>query len=161
MVKAHATCSEDVNALPRSITNKDNDVKFDKKYSALFRKNKNYETVFGYNICLEQNLSKNSSKTKIKRDKQKLFKKYVEASKKFLRERLFQNPLIIKLENYKNLDMGNRVIIYDDALTDIFGVVDLKTNYLLDFDIATEVKFAEIFAFGSLDTVERQANYNS
>ena len=62
-----------VNNLPRQIDKKDKTVKFDKKYSGLFKKNQNYEKVFGYNIYLENNLGKNSSKNKIKQAEQKLF----------------------------------------------------------------------------------------
>lgn len=39
-----------INNSPRQIDKKDKTVKFDKKYSGLFRKNENYEKVFGYNL---------------------------------------------------------------------------------------------------------------
>lgn len=92
MLKAHLTCIEQVQNLPREINKKDIKVKFDKKYSGLFKKDKNYEKVFGYNLYLEDNLGKDSSKNKIKQGEQRLFKKYGETSKKYLRENLFENP---------------------------------------------------------------------
>ena len=62
MLQAHLTCAKQINNLPRQIDKKDKTVKFDKKYSGLFRKNKNYEKVYAYNIYLEENLGKDSSK---------------------------------------------------------------------------------------------------
>ena len=156
MVQAHLTCVKQINNLPRQIEKKDKTVKFDKKYSGLFRKNKNYEKVFAYNLYLEENLYKASSKNKIKQGEQKLFKKYGETSKNYLRENLFQNPCIIKSEKCKYLDTENLVTIYYDEFTDLFAIVDLKKNCLLDFGIATEVKYAEIFAYKSFETVKQQ-----
>jgi len=105
---------------------------------------------------LEENLSKDSSKNKIKQGEHKLFKKYGETSKKHLRENLFQNPCIIKSEKCKYLDTDDLVTIYYDEFTDLFAIVDLKENCLLDFGIATEVKYAEIFAYKSSGTVKSQ-----
>ena len=76
MLQAHLTCIKEVEKLPRQIIKKDKTVKFDKNYSGLFKKN--YE-VFGYNLYLEENLSKTASNNKIKQGKQKLFKKYGQA----------------------------------------------------------------------------------
>ena len=156
MLQAHLTCMKQINNLPRQIDKKDKTVKFDKKYSGLFRKNKNYEKVFGYNLYLEENLGKDSSKNKIKKGEKKLFKKYGETSKKYLRENLFQNPCIIKSEKCTYLDTNNLVTIYYDEFTDLYAIVDLKENCLLHFGIATEVKYAEIFAYKSFETVKRQ-----
>jgi len=154
MLKAHLTCIKQVQNLPREIDKKDKKVKFDKKYSGLFKKNQNYEKVFGYNLYLEENLGKDSSKNKIKQGEQKLFKEYEETSKKYLRENLFENPCIIKSEKCTYLDTDNLVTIYYDEFTDLFAIVDLKENCLLDFDIATEVKYAEIFAYKSSGTLK-------
>ena len=156
MLKAHLTCVKEVNNLPRKITKKDETVKFDKKYSGLFRKNQNYEKVFAYNLFLEENLDKFSSKNKLKKGQSKLFKKYEKQSKDYLRENLFQNPCIIKSEKCKYLDTKNYVTIYYDEFTDLFAIVDSNQNCLLDFGIATEVKYAEIFSYKSSGTVERQ-----
>ena len=156
MLQAHLTCMKQINNLPRQIDKKDKTVKFDNKYSGLFRKNENYAKVFGYNLNLEENLAKDSSKNKIKQGEQKLFKKYGETSKNYLRENLFQNPCIIKSEKCTYLDTGNLVTIYYDEFTDLFAIVDLKKNCLVDFGIATEVKYAEIFAYKSSETVKRQ-----
>ena len=156
MLQAHLTCAKQVDELPRQIDKKDKTVKFDKKYNGLFKKNKNYEKVFGYNIYLENDLDKDSSKNKIKQGEQKLFKKYGKTSQKYLRENLFQNPCIIKSEKCKYLDTDDLVTIYYDEFTNLFAIVDLKENCLLDFGIATEVKYAEIFAYKSSETVKRQ-----
>ena len=48
------------------------------------------------------------------------------------------------------------VTIYYDEFTDLFTIVDLKKNPLLDLGIATEIKYAEIFAYKSSETVKRQ-----
>jgi len=132
----------------------DKKVKFDKKYGGLFKKNENYEVVFGYNLYLEENLGKDSSKNKIKQGEQKLFKKYGKTSKKYLRKNLFENPCIIKSEKCTYLDTDDLVTIYYDEFTDLFAIVDLKKNCLLDFGIATEVKYAEIFAYKSSETLK-------
>jgi len=52
--------------------------------------------------------------------------------------------------------MENFATIYYDEFKNLFAIVDLKTNCLLDFGIATEVKYAEIFIYKSYDTVNRQ-----
>jgi hypothetical protein len=156
MLKAHLTCIKQVFNLPREIDKKDKNVKFDEKYSGLFKRNENYEKVFGYNLYLEENLGKDSSKNKVKQGEQKLFKKYRETSKKYLREKLFENPCIIKSEKCTYLDKDDLVTIYYDEFTDLFAIVDLNKNCLLDFGIATEVKYAEIFAYKSSDSVKRQ-----
>lgn len=114
ILQAHLTCVKQINNLPRQIDKKDKTVKFDNKYSGLFKKNKNYEKVFASNLYLEENLAKASSKNKIKQGESKLFKKYREKSKNYLRERLFQNPCTIKSEKCKYLDTENLVTIYYD-----------------------------------------------
>lgn len=115
-------------------------IKFDKKYSGLFKKNQNSEKVFGCNLYLEENLNKDSSKNKIKQVKQTFFKKSRKTLKRYLRENLFENPYIIKLEKYKYLDMDDLVTIYYDEFTDLFAIVGLKESCLLNFGITTEVK---------------------
>ena len=72
------TCLKQINNLPRQIDKKDRTVKFDNKYSGLFKKDKNYQKVFGYNLYLEENLGKTSSNNKLKQGASKLFKKYGE-----------------------------------------------------------------------------------
>ena len=54
------------------------------------------------------------------------------------------------------MDTDNFVTIYYDELTDLFAIVDSKENRLLDFGIATEVKYAEIFAYKSSGAVKLQ-----
>ena len=154
MLEAHLTCMKQLTNLPRQIDKKDKKVKFDKTYFGLFRKDGNYEKVFGYNVYLEENLGKNSSKRKIKQGEKKLFKKYGRTSKKYLRRNLFENPSIIKSEKCRYLDTDDLVTIYYDEFTDLFAIVDLKENCLLDFGIATEVKYAEIFAYKSSGTLK-------
>lgn len=152
MVQAHLTCIKQVDNLPRQIIKKDKSVKFDKKYNGLFKKH--YEDVFNYNLYLEENISKDASNSKIKQGKQNLYKKYGETSKEYLRKNLFENPCIIKSEECKYLDSENFVTIYYDQLKDLFAIVDSKENRLLDFGIATEVKYAEIFAYKSSGTLK-------
>lgn len=63
------------------------------------------------------------------------------------------NPCVIKLEGcqYKQKNQEpNLVIIYYYSVTDLFGIVDSKSNVLLNFDIATEVDYANIFNFKSI-----------
>jgi len=153
MLQAHLTCMKQIVKLPRDILKIDRKVKFDKNYSGLFKKN--YE-VFGYNLYLEENLSKDSSKNKIKQGKQKLFKKYGETSKQYLRKNLFENPCVIKSEKCKYLDTDNFVTIYYDELTDLFAILDSNKNTVLDFGVASEVKYVEIFAYKSFGTVKSQ-----
>ena len=152
MLKAHLTCIKNIEKLPRQINKKDKKIKFDKKYSGLFKKNANYEKVFGYSLYLEENMGKDSSKNKIKQGEQKLFKKYGEISNQYLRKNLFENPCVIKSEKCKYLDTDNLVTIYYDELTDLFAILDSNKNTVLDFGVATEVKYAEIFAYKSLGT---------
>jgi len=151
MLQAHLTCMKETGKLPRQIVKKDKTITFDKNYSGLFKKN--YQ-AFGYNLYLEQNLSENSSKNKIKQGKQKLFKKYEEESKQYLRKNLFENPYSIKSEKCQYLDTKDYVTLYYDPFTDLFAIVESKKNCLLDFGIATEVKYAEIFAYKSFDSVK-------
>ena len=61
---------------------------------------KNYE-VFDSNLYREQNLSVDASNKKIKRAKQKLFKKFGNESKEYLRKNLFEDPHIIKCERFR------------------------------------------------------------
>lgn len=149
MVRAHLTCMKNVQKLPREIKKQDRKVKFSKTYSELFKEK---HEIFGYNLYLEENLSKDSSNNKIKQGKKNLFKKYGEASKNQLREKLFENPCVIKSEKCKYLKTEKFVTIYYDELTDLFAIVDTDKNLVLDFDIATEIKYAEIFAYNSLGT---------
>lgn len=48
----------------------------------------------------------------------------------------------------------NFVTIYYDQLTDLFAIIDSKSNSVLDFDIATKVKYAEIFGHKSSDVLK-------
>jgi len=134
MVKAHLTCMKEVEKLPRQIIKKDKTVKFDKRFRDLFKKDNNYE-IFGYNLYLEENLSKTASKTEIPEAKEKLFRKYAEESREYLRENLFRNPCIIKSEESQYMDTNDFVTIYYDELTNLFAIVDSESNRLLDFGI--------------------------
>ena len=156
MLQAHLTCSEQVYNLPREINKKDKTIKFPKEYNALFKKDENYEKIFGYNLFVEEGVDKNSSNNKIKQGKQKLFKKYGEISKEYLQKNLFQNPCIIKSEECKYSDTENLVTIYYDQFTDLFAIVDPKKNCIVDLGIATQVKYAEMFAYKSADTIKLQ-----
>jgi hypothetical protein len=54
------------------------------------------------------------------------------------------------------LDTDNFVTIYYNELTDLFAILDSNKNTVLDFGIATEIKYAEIFAYKSSGTVKLQ-----
>ena len=69
---------------------------------------------------------------------------------------LFQNPCIIKSEECKYSDTENLVTIYYDQFTDLFAIVDPKKNCIVDLGIATQVKYAEMFAYKSADTIKLQ-----
>ena len=150
MLQAHGTCLQKNAELPRSIVKKDKKIKFGKNYKNLFKKN--YE-IFGYNLYLEENLSKNASKNQINKAKNKLFKKYKKISKNYLREKLFENPCVIKLENCRYMNNYNFVTIYFDHLKDIFVIIDSKSNSLLDFGIANKINYSEIFVYKSFGSV--------
>ena len=79
-------------------------IKFDKKYSGLFKKNQNSEKVFGYNLYLEENLNKDSSKNKIKQIKQTLFKKY----RNDIFEKIYLK--ILTLLNWKSINILIRMV---------------------------------------------------
>jgi hypothetical protein len=159
MLQAYEKCNEENNKLPRQITSDDKGVKFNQKkqkYEDLFKKN--YEVLnLGVNLYLDNNLSKSASDEEIDKAKDKLFREYGKKSQEFLRVKLFRNPCIIKLLDCK---FGNSeglkpipVTIYFDQLTDLFAIVD-KKNVLVDFGVATEFSFAEIFAYKEKDTAK-------
>ena len=50
----------------------------------------------------------------------------------------------------------NFVTIYYDELTDLFAILDSNKNTVLDFGVASEVKYAEIFAYKSFGTIKAQ-----
>jgi hypothetical protein len=93
----------------------------------------------------------------IDKAKDKLFSKYDNKFQEFLRVKLFRNPCIIKLLDCKfSNSEGLKLIpvtIYFDHLTDLFAIVD-KMNVLVHFGVATELSFAEIFAYKEKDTVK-------
>ena len=79
MLQAHVACLQEVYNLPREIIKQDRTVKFDSRYKALF--NQQYEKVFGYNIYIEENISKDVKKQKLKKAFNRLFQKYGDATK--------------------------------------------------------------------------------
>jgi len=151
ILQGYGKCNEENNKLPRQITNDDKSVKFNHKkpkYKDLFKKN--YEVFnFDVNLYLDNNISKSASDEEIDKAKDKLFREYGKKSQEFLRVKLFRNPCIIKLLDCKFANSEGLkpipVTIYFDQLTDLFAIVD-KKNVLIDFGVATELSFAEIFA---------------
>ena len=105
MLQAHITYAHYNQQLSRKIIKQDKKVKFNKKFPDLFKKHS--EDVFGYNLYIEYNLPKTASKKKIRNSKDKLWKRYAEESREYLRENLFQNPCIIKSEKCKYLDTSD------------------------------------------------------
>ena len=159
ILEAYCKCGEENSKLPRQINSDDKGVKFNnkkRKYKDLFKKN--YEVFdFDVNLYLDNNLPKSASAEAIDKAKDKLFKEYGEKSKEFLRVKLFRNPCIIKLLDCKfGTGEGSEpipVTIYFDQLTDLFAIVD-KKNVLVDFGVATELYFAEIFAYKEKGTAK-------
>lgn len=78
MLNAHLRCSNEVDKLPREITQKDKTIKFDKSYPDFFKKN---HEVFGYNLYLEENISKNASATEMEKPKITFFENMVKNRK--------------------------------------------------------------------------------
>lgn len=152
MLQAHLTCNEENDNLPRKIVEKDRRVQFTKIYKRLFKEN--YAEVFNLNLYLEGNLAKNASAQEVKDAEQKLFEDYEKSSKEYLKKELFLNPCCVKLEKCTYLNFKDPVTIYYNHLTDFFAIVDSKKNRVLDFNIATETKYAEIFAFKSSGTLK-------
>jgi hypothetical protein len=153
---AQKQCMKEFGNLPRKITQDDKEIKFSENFVNLFKKNENFRTVFSYNIYLEKNIAKDASRKEIKQATQNLFKKYGKEAKKYLRENLFENPCIIKCENCKYYNFNYIVTIYYDEFTDLFAIVSSKTNNLLDFGIATETKYTEIFRFKSFGKLKEK-----
>lgn len=85
---------------------------------------KQYEKVFNYNLVIEENVSKDSNKNRIKRAEKSLFKRYGSKAKSDLRVRLFQNSFVIKASGCRYRDRAGYVTIYYDFLSDIFAIVD-------------------------------------
>lgn len=164
MLQAYGKCKQEKNKLPRQIINDDKGVKFNhkkQKYKDLFKKN--YEVFnFDVNLYLDNNLSKSTSAKEIDKAKDKLFREYGKKSQEFLRVKLFRNPCIIKLLDCKfATDEGLEpisVTIYFDYLTDLFAIVD-KKNVLVDFGVATELCFAEIFTYKEKETDKSAQRY--
>jgi len=50
----------------------------------------------------------------------------------------------------------NFVTIYYDELTDLFAILDSNKNTVLDFGVASEVKYAEILAYKSFGTLKSE-----
>ena len=71
-------------------------------------------------------------------------------------KKLFENPVVIKSEECKYFDTEKFVTIYYDELTDLFAIIDSNKNLVLDFGIAIEIKYTEIFAYKSFGTVKLQ-----
>ena len=82
MLEAHVACFQEVSNLPRDIRKEDRTVKFDSRYQALFKQQ--YEKVFGYNIYIEENISKDVKKQKLKKALKSLFHKYGDEAKQKL-----------------------------------------------------------------------------
>lgn len=114
----------------------------------MFRKQ--YDKVFGYNLIIEENIPKDANRNRIKRAEKRLFKTYGSKVQFDLRVRLFENPCVIKASECRYRDRAGYVIIYYDVLTDLFAVVDSKSNKLLEFSVATEVDYADIFRYKSV-----------
>jgi hypothetical protein len=148
MLEAHITCKDEILKLPRFIDKNDKNVKFDGEFFNLFQKQ--YKTVFGYNLLREEDVSMTDNKNKIKRAEKRLYKRYRENAKEMLRNRLFENPFVIKTKECRYRSRVGYVTIYYDFLSDLFGVVDLNSNRLLEFSVAIEIDYTDIFRYKSV-----------
>jgi hypothetical protein len=109
----------------------------------MFRKQS--EKVFGYNLVIEENIPK-----RIKRAEKRLFKTYGSKAESDIRIRLFENPCVIKTSECRYRDRSGFVTIYYDVLSDLFTIVDSQSNNLLEFSVATEIDYVEIFRYKSV-----------
>ena len=148
MLEAHITCGNEISKLPRVIEKQDKKINFGSDFFDLF--SKQYEKVFGYNLIIQENIPKDANRNRVKRAEKRLFKTYGFKAQSDLRYRLFENPCVIKASECRYRNKSGNVIIYYDVLTDLFAVVDSKSNKLLEFSVATEVDYADIFRYKSV-----------
>ena len=94
--------------------------------------------------------TKDANRNRIKRAEKRLFKTYGSKAQSDLRVRLFENPFVIKARGCHYRDRSGYVIIYYDVLSDIFAIVDSQSNKLLEFSVATEIDYADIFRYKSV-----------
>ena len=148
VLEAHIACGNEISKLPRAIEKQDKKITFDSNFFDMFRKQ--YDKVFGYNLLIEENIPKDANQNRIKRAEKRLFKTYGSKAQSDLRVRLFENPCVIKASKCRYRDRSGDVIIYYDVLTDIFAVVDSKSNKLLEFSVATEIDYVDVFRYKSV-----------
>ena len=148
VLEAHIACGDEISKLPRAIEKQDKNINFGSDFFDMFKKQ--YDKVFGYNLLIEENIPKDANRNRIKRAEKRLFKTYGSKAQFDLRVRLFENPCVIKASNCRYRDRSEDVIIYYDVLTDIFGVVDSKSNKLLEFSVATEIDYVDVFRYKSV-----------
>lgn len=60
MLEAHITCGNEISKLPRVIEKQDKTIKFGSDFFDMFRKQ--YEKVFGYNLVIEENVTKDANR---------------------------------------------------------------------------------------------------
>jgi hypothetical protein len=148
MLEAHITCGNEISKLPRVIEKQDKKINFGSHFFDMFRKQ--YEKVFGYNLVIEENVPKDANRNRKKRAEKRLFKTYGSKAQSDLRVRLFENPFVIKARGCRYRDKSGYVTIYYDFLSDIFAIVDSQSNKLLEFSVATEIDYADIFRYKSV-----------
>jgi hypothetical protein len=147
ILEAHITCGNEISKLPRVTEEQDKRIKFDSVFFEMFRKQ--YEKVFGYNLVIEENVPKDANRNRIKRAEKRLFKTYGSKAESDLRVRLFENLCVIKVIGCRYRDRSGYVIIYYDVLSDLFAVVDSQSNKLLEFSVATELDYVDVFRYKS------------
>jgi hypothetical protein len=148
MLEAHIACGDEISKLPRVIEKQDKKIKFGSDFFDMFRKQ--YNKVFGYDLFFEENIPKDANRDRIKRAEKRLFKTYGSKAQSDLRVRLFENPCVIKASECRYRDRSGYVIIYYDVLSDIFAVVDAKSNKLLEFSVASLIDYADVFRYKSV-----------
>ncbi len=88
MLSAYFMTANEFKKLPRVIEDSDKKIKIKSDFFDMFRNQ--YETVFGYNLVIEENVPKNANRNRIKRAKKRLFKTYGASAKSYLRLKLFE-----------------------------------------------------------------------
>ena len=114
MLEAHLTCRDEMLKLPRMIEKQDRKIKIGSDFFDMFVKQ--YEKVFGYNLVIEENVSKEANRNRIKRAEKRLFKTYGSQAESYLRARLFENPAVSKVTGCRYRDRSGYVIIYNYLL---------------------------------------------
>lgn len=151
MLQAHVACLDQVSKLPRKIEKKDRTVKMGSfpYFESLFKRN--YKSL-DYSLSLvTPDGEVPVKKKKIRQAERLLFQKYEDQARVKLRELLFENPIVVKTTQCRYRHHKNMVTVYYSYLyANFFAIVDSKTNELLEFGIASDTDYADVFNYRSI-----------